>query len=185
MSEFARELTDLIENLADDARDKAGDQVWARVCELGLAAIGIPEEQGGSGGSLADLIVVVRELARAGLRTPIVEASTAAYAVGAAPGANFDTIVLAPDVDAVSDTVTARFEHVPFADTAGGLVMVAASAVLTIPLAGQQVAVEPGHDIAGAPYGQVRVDDAAVKHTAGEPAARAVFDDERCKAEGD
>src|ERR1700722_1664120 len=125
MSEFARELTDLIESLADGAREKAGDDVWARVCDLGLAGIGVPEEEGGSGGSLADLIVVIRELARAGLSTPIVEASTAGYAVGAAPGASFDTIVVMPDVDVVSDTVSTSFAQVPFADTASGLVMVA------------------------------------------------------------
>jgi acyl-CoA dehydrogenase len=176
VSEFARELTDLIGNLADDSRQKAGDDVWARVCELGLAAIGMPEEHGGSGGSLADLIVVVRELARAGLSTPIVEASTAAYAVGAAPGTSFDTIVSAPDLDVVSDTVNASFEHVPFADTASGLVIVSADTVVTVPLTGEQATVEPSHDIAGVPYGRVRLDTASVTHTAGEPTAPAVFD---------
>jgi acyl-CoA dehydrogenase len=176
MSEFARELTDLIESLADGAREKAGDDVWARVCDLGLAGIGVPEEEGGSGGSLADLIVVIRELARAGLSTPIVEASTAGYAVGAAPGASFDTIVVMPDVDVVSDTVSTSFAQVPFADTASGLVMVATSSVVTVPLAGESVTVEPGHDIAGVPYGSVRLDEASVSRTAGEPTALAVLD---------
>jgi acyl-CoA dehydrogenase len=62
MSEFARELTDLIRNLAADAGDTGS--VWGQVCELGLAGIGMPEDNGGSGGSLADLVGVVRELAR-------------------------------------------------------------------------------------------------------------------------
>ncbi len=177
MSEFVRELTDLIRSLAEDARAKVDDDtVWAHVCDLGLAGIGMPEEQGGSGGSLADLVVVVRELARAGLSTPIVEASTAGYAVGAAPGANFDTIVVAPDLDVSSNAITAGFAQVRFADKASGLVVVTTSSVVIVPLAGESVTVEPGHDIAGLPFGCVRLDDAAVAHIAEGPAAPEVID---------
>jgi acyl-CoA dehydrogenase len=167
VSEFARELTDLIGSLAQDAREKVDDDtgsMWAQVRDLGLAGIGMPEDQGGSGGSLADLMVVIRELARAGVSTPIVEASTAAFAVGAAPGTSFGTIVLMPDVDDLPDAVTASFAGVPFADTASGLVIVTASSIVTVPLAGESVSVEPGHDIAGLPYGCVRLDDASVAH---------------------
>ena len=112
MSEFARELTDLIRNLAEDAGDKVDDYSrGAQVRELGLAGIGMPEEQGGSGGSLADLMVVIRELARAGVSTPIVEASTAAYAIGAAPREGFETIVVMPDWDVLSNAVTASLRR--------------------------------------------------------------------------
>jgi acyl-CoA dehydrogenase len=177
VSEFARELTDLIANLAEDARAKVDTgSVWGQVCDLGLAGIGMPEEKGGSGGSLADLMVVIRELARAGLSTPIVEASTAAYAVGAAPGANLDTIVVAPDLDVSSNAITAGFAQVPFADKASGLVIVTASSVVTVPLVGESVTIEPGHDIAGLPYGCARLDDASVAHISGGPAAPEVID---------
>jgi acyl-CoA dehydrogenase len=179
MSEFARELTDLIRNLAEEAGDKVDDytgSVWAQVRELGLAGIGMPEEQGGSGGSLADLMVVIRELARAGASTPIVEASTAAYAVGAAPREGFETIVVMPDWDVLSNAITASFAQVPFADTASGLVIVTASSVVTVPLAGESVTVEPGHDVAGLPYGCVRLDEASVAHTPRGPAAPAAID---------
>jgi acyl-CoA dehydrogenase len=179
MSEFARELTDLIRNLAEDAGDKVDDytgSVWAQVRDLGLAGIGMPEEKGGSGGSLADLMVVIRELARAGVSTPIVEASTAAYAVGTAAREGFETIVAMPDRDVLSNAITASFAQVPFADTASGLVIVTASSVATVPLAGESVTVEPGHDIAGLPYGCVRLDEASVAHTAQGPAAPEVID---------
>jgi acyl-CoA dehydrogenase len=179
MSEFARELTDLIRNLAEEAGDKVDDytgSVWAQVRELGLAGIGRPEEQGGSGGSLADLMVVIRELARAGVSTPIVEASTAAYAVGGAPREGFETIVVMPDWDVLSNAITASFAQVPFADKASGLVIVTASSVVTVPLAGESVTVEPGHDVAGLPYGCVRLDNASVAHTPRGPAAPAVID---------
>lgn len=137
MSEFARELTDLIANVAADADDPGS--VWGQVCELGLAGIGMPEDKGGSGGSLADLVVVVRELARAGLNTPIVEASTTSYAVDSVTGGEgYDTIVVVPELDVSSKAVTANFTQVPFADRAAGLVIVTTSSVVTVPLAGSR-----------------------------------------------
>ena len=174
MSEFARELTDLIRNLAADAGDTGS--VWGQVCELGLAGIGMPEDNGGSGGSLADLVVVVRELARAGLSTPIVEASTSSYAVDAAAGESFETIVVAPDLDVSSNAVTANLTQVPFADRATGLVIVTASSVVTVPLAGESVAVEPSHDIADLPDAQVNLAGASVAHISGGPGAAQVID---------
>ena len=107
------------------------------------------EEKGGSGGSLADLMVVIQELARAGVSTPIVEASTAAYAVGAAPGASFNTIVVAPDADVLSNVT--NLAQVPFADTATGLVVVTTSKVVTFPLAGGSATVEPGTTLQACP----------------------------------
>lgn len=175
MSEFARELTDLIRSLAADSGD--ADSVWGQVCELGLAGIGMPEHKGGSGGSLADLVVVVRELARAGLSTPIVEASTASYAVDAAvAGGDFDTIVVAPDLEIPSKAVTANFFRVPFADRAAGLVIVTESSVATVPLSGESVVVEPGHDIAGLPDARVTLSGAAVTHLSRRPGAAQVLD---------
>jgi acyl-CoA dehydrogenase len=174
MSEFARELTDLIRNLAADAGDTGS--VWGQVCELGFTGIGMPEDKGGSGGSLADLVVVVRELARAGLSTPIVEASTSSYAVDAAAGESFETIVVAPDLDVSSNAVTANLTQVPFADRATGLVIVTASSVVTVPLAGESVTVEPSHDIADLPDARVNLAGASVAHISGGPGAAQVID---------
>jgi acyl-CoA dehydrogenase len=167
-------LADLIRNLAADAGDTGS--VWGQVCELGLAGIGMPEDKGGSGGSLADLVVVVRELARAGLSTPIVEASTSSYAVDAAAGESFETIVVAPDLDVSSNAVTANLTQVPFADRATGLVIVTASSVVTVPLAGQSVTVEPSHDIADLPDARVNLAGASVAHISGGPGAAQVID---------
>jgi acyl-CoA dehydrogenase len=174
MSEFARELTDLIRNLAADAGDTGS--VWGQVCELGLAGIGMPEDNGGSGGGVADLVVVVRELARAGLSTPIVEASTSAYAVGAAAGESFATVVVAPDLDVSSNSATVNLTQVPFADRATGLVIVTASSVVTVPLAGESVTVEPSHDIADLPDARVNLAGASVEHISGGPGAAQVID---------
>jgi len=179
VSEFASELTDLVRNLALDAGENLDDNagsLWAQVCDLGLAGIGMPEEKGGSGGSLADLMVVIQELSRAGVSTPIVEASTAAYVVGAAPGARFDTIVVMPEMNVLSNASTASLARVPFAESASSLVIVTASSVVAVPLEGESVTVEPGRDIAGLPCGHVRLNDTSVAHIPGGPAAPAVID---------
>ncbi|WAJ43317.1 acyl-CoA/acyl-ACP dehydrogenase [Mycobacterium sp. Aquia_216] len=175
MSEFARELTDLITNLAADANDPGS--VWGQLCELGLAGIGMPEDKGGSGGSLADLVVVVRELARAGLNTPIVEASTTSYAVDSVSGGEgFDTIVVVPELDVSSKVVTANLTQVPFADRAARLVIVTASSVVTVPLAGESVAVEPSRDIADLPDARVNLAGASAAHISGGPGVAQVID---------
>jgi acyl-CoA dehydrogenase len=175
VSEFARELTDLIRNLAEDAGETGS--LWGQVCELDLAGIGIPEEKGGSGGTLDDLMVVVRELARAGTSTPIVEASTAAYALdAAAAGESFATILVVPDLDVLSQATTASLAQVPFADTATELVIVTDSTVVTIPLTGDSVTVEPTQGLADLPYGCVRLDDASVTHLPDGPTAPEVAD---------
>lgn len=137
MSELAGELTDLVRGLAQDP-----DAAWPQVQKLGLAGIGIPEESGGSGGQLADLMLVIRELSRAGLSTPIVEASTAAFAIGPADE-GFDTVAVgAPGV-------------VPFADGARRLVILADAGVSVLNLSDARV--EPVVDIAGQPAGRVQV----------------------------
>ncbi|OBI19816.1 hypothetical protein A5712_18800 [Mycobacterium sp. E2327] len=175
MSEFAQELTELIRNLAADVGDPGS--VWGQVCELGLAGIGMPEDKGGSGGSVADLVVVVRELARAGLNTPIIEASTSAYAAdAAAAGERFDTIVIAPDLDVSSNPVTANLTQVPFAERAGSLVIATASSVVTVPLSAASVSVEPGHDIAGLPDARVNLAGTTVEPIPGGPGAAQVID---------
>lgn len=156
MSEFADELTDLVRDLAKGAgpvSDGQLSELWPKVQELGLAGIGIAEEAGGSGGELTDLLVVIRELARAGIDTPIVEAATAAFAIGPAGDGRFDTVVLSAETGL--DVVT-------FAPSARRAVVVGTSDVAVFELA--QVHIEPVVDIAGRPAGRVRLDSAPCTH---------------------
>ncbi|MET7400371.1 acyl-CoA dehydrogenase family protein [Dactylosporangium sp. NPDC005572] len=52
---------------------------WPAFEEHGLSLVGVPEIAGGSGGSLAELVVVVDELARCAGSTPLIESNTAAF----------------------------------------------------------------------------------------------------------
>lgn len=171
MSEFARELTELIENLTkgvDDARDGQLSEHWSQVSELGLAAIGIAEEASGSGGELNDLVVVIRELARVGIGTPIVEASAAAFAIGIAEPDTFDSIVVNHVVNSTGPTLTADLGSVPFAAFAGRLVIVGDSEVAVVPLSQAGVTIDPDVDLAGLPAGRVRL-TAATCHVIQQP----------------
>jgi acyl-CoA dehydrogenase len=179
MSEFARELTDLIGGLAADADEEADGAIssrWAQVRELGLAGIGIAEEAGGSGGGVDDLMLVIRELARTDIGTPIVEVSSAAYATGSAPRDGFDTIVVCEEVLAAEVAITASFPLVPYADTADRLVVVTASSTLIVPLSQSDVHVNPVTDIAGQPCGSVDLDGASFAPVSEGPTAVEITD---------
>jgi acyl-CoA dehydrogenase len=89
----------LRELIADLAADQSGETVgselpgaWANIRELGLDSIGIAEESGGSGGTLAHLAVIVDALGEAGLGLPIIEVATARWVLARA-GAPINTAV--------------------------------------------------------------------------------------------
>ena len=163
MSEFADELTHLVRDLAKGAGpvpDGQLSELWPKVQELGLAGIGIAEDAGGSGGELTDLLLVIRELARAGIDTPIVEAATAAFVTGPAGDGRFDTVVT---------SVGTGLGVVTFAPSARRAVVVGASDVAVFELA--EADIEPLVDIAGRPAGRVRLNGAPCTHPAVLPDA--------------
>jgi acyl-CoA dehydrogenase len=53
------------------------DQRWLQIIELGLVGVGVDEDAGGSGGTFADLLLIVEEFAVKGVSTPILESSLA------------------------------------------------------------------------------------------------------------
>jgi acyl-CoA dehydrogenase len=173
VSEFANELAELVRGLATDTDDVSH---WRTVQELGLVTIGIAEDDGGSGGRLADLLVVIRELARAGIATPIVEASTAAFAIGVPAHDAFDTVVVNRVVNLAARALTARAVVVPFAGQADRLVVVGDSDVIAVPLKQTGVAIEVATDLAGLDAGQVRLNGAEYQRVPDTADASAVVE---------
>jgi acyl-CoA dehydrogenase len=166
MSEFAAELTELVRSVAGaGSTDK-----WSELQELGLVGIGTAEQAGGSGGTLADLLVAIRELARAGIASPIVEASTALYAIGSAE--TFDTIAFT-DANLRSSSLTVELGTVPYAAAADRIVLVGACDVAVV-TNDAHVTTVPGADIGGAPVASVSLADAAARVCDDGPGARAV-----------
>ena len=161
MSEYAAELIELVQNLAEDADTPADGTVtrlWGTVQELGLTGIGIAEDAGGSGGELADLMVVIRELGRAGIATPIVEAATAAFAVGIEDTDGFDTVVVTSGPNGDLPVLTADLGRVAFAQEAQRIVILGDDGIAVVAVADADVM--PVADIAGLPMARVRVHDA-------------------------
>ncbi len=79
------------------------EAVWAGLVEMGVPTMGVPEDQGGSGASLADLAVVAEQAGAALAPVPIVEAMVTARLLAAhgrevAPGA-VATLALRPVTD--------------------------------------------------------------------------------------
>jgi acyl-CoA dehydrogenase len=173
VSEFANELTELVRSLPTDA--DAPSQ-WSTVQDLGFVTIGIAEDAGGSGGGLADLLVVIRELARAGIGTPIVEASTAAFAVGPHKRDAFDTIAVNRVVNLAAPTLSGRAVAVPFAEDADRLVLVGDSDVVVVPLSQTGVEIDTCTDIAGLPTGYVRLNGAAYQPVPNAPDASVIVE---------
>jgi acyl-CoA dehydrogenase len=179
VSEFARELTDLIRNLAEEIEappDGRMSPLWSQIQELGLTAIGIAEEAGGSGGGFDDLVVAIRELAREGIATPIVEASSAAFAIGVPPQGTFDTIVVNRVVNLAAPTLTADLGSVPFAAEAGRVVIIGDSDIAAVPLLQDGVDIKESSDVAGHPAGHVRLDQASHQPLTPPPDADAVIE---------
>lgn len=77
---MSAEVAELVADLMKDRQfgDDAG--LWDTVSELGLSGIGVPEEAGGSGGTLADLATAVLEFAARGIDLPLAQTATARWA---------------------------------------------------------------------------------------------------------
>ena len=157
MSQFADELRSLVDDLAlrDGTAPTGRAQLWERLGELGLPRVGVPEERGGSGGTLDDLLVVVEALAGHGLSAPLVEASTADWILSRVQDldAKLSTVVLldrAPLTD--GGAVSAELAAVPWArDADRVLVCAPGSAPLLVDLRDPSVTVRPGENLAGEP----------------------------------
>jgi acyl-CoA dehydrogenase len=178
VSDVSGELTALIRDIAknvDDSSDWA-PELWHTISELGLATIGIPEDVGGSGGSIKDLTVVIFELARAGIGTPIVEASTAAFVIGPPEPDSFDTVVVGSDVNLGAPTVTARLDGVPFGSEANRLVLVGDRDSAEVALAHEGVTIWVSTDVGGLPTGRVELDGAQLRSLPNAPEAPAIVE---------
>jgi len=101
MSDEQAALRELIADLAAShpGESAAGELpgAWSNIRELGLDGIGVTEESGGSGGTLAHLAVIVDALGEAGLGLPVIEVATARWVLahaGAAGDAALPIVVL-------------------------------------------------------------------------------------------
>ena len=101
--------------------------VWPALVELGLADVGIPEEDGGSGGTLSTAAELAQALARCGVSTPLIEANVARWVLAQAGAATRGLNTIAVTTSGVRETdgrLVATVPAVPWARSAANLVMV-------------------------------------------------------------
>ena len=68
-----RDLRDAVRGLIE--KTEAGQSPWRRLCEVGVASLGIPQRYGGAGAGLAEICVVMAELGRNLTASPVLGSS--------------------------------------------------------------------------------------------------------------
>ncbi|MBC9227618.1 hypothetical protein GL325_14915 [Aeromicrobium sp. 636] len=167
---FATEVTPEVIDAAERSGTYAAD-VWKKAESLDLPSIGIDEERGGAGGSLADLVALVGEASRRATPAPFVEHHLAAWLLAhsdlgqiegplTVAGLSGDPVV----VDA--GHLTATLPDVTWASDATAIVLLArdlSGADVVAVLRPQDAILESYTDIDGTPVASVVATDAAVQ----------------------
>jgi acyl-CoA dehydrogenase len=133
-----------LRDLVRDVLAGAGDH-WATMTELGLTTVGVPEEHGGSGGTLAELAELVAAVAQEGAGLPLVEHATSAWALAG----------LRPRLGTVVIGVPGEPLPVPWGERASHVVVVGPDGDGPAVLERDLATVEPGTDVAGHPLDTV------------------------------
>jgi acyl-CoA dehydrogenase len=150
--------------VADTEQHGLSPQLWAATEELGLPLIGIDEQHGGSGGSLADMLAVAEGTGRHAVPLPVAETSLAAWLLAHA-GVEVPTgpLTIVPDGSELSLTgnrLSGRATHVPWARGARRVVALVDGRVVTIDPA--RLDITAGTDLAGMPRDTVDAADIEV-----------------------
>lgn len=109
----------LVELAADIMGTAAPDQLWSRLVEAGLLGIAVPEEAGGAGLGVEEVLLLLEEQGRQVAAVPLWESLVATLALGAAPEQPF---ALAVSLDGGQPLVSACAERVVGVDDSGAFV---------------------------------------------------------------
>lgn len=141
------ELRDLVR---DVVTGEDGDP-WETLSGVGLTAVGVPEEAGGSGGETGDLVEVAESLAEHGAAVPLAEHATACWALaGSGTLPALGTVAFSgPPAGAGRLTVPwgSRASHV--------LVLAAHEPPAVLDTVSDGVVVTRGSDVAGQPLDEI------------------------------
>ena len=137
---------------------------WTEIEEMGLPLTAVPEDKGGVGGTLADLMAVLRIAGANAVPVPLAETALANLLIAAAggtPSPGPATVALG-GLAFNSGRLSGKVERVPFASVAERFVSVANAGgkpiVVVVAKANAKVTDKPSH--AGEPYGAVAFENA-------------------------
>src|SRR5216684_3610701 len=133
--------------------------LWKEIEEMGLPLIAVPEGKGGVGGTLADMLALLRMAGSHAVPVPLAETALANLLIAAAggePKPGPATLVLG-NLKLSGGRVSGKVERVPFAAVAERVVAVVGNTLAVVAKANAKVEAKPSH--AGEPYGTVTFDN--------------------------
>lgn len=130
------------------------DTAWSTFAELGLHLVGIAEEQGGSGGTLDDVMSLAVLAGRHAADIPVAESTTAAWALAEAglpsESSTSLSIPVGPSPLTIRDgVVSGTLADVPWGGSVDLVVAIVDGTTIAVRTA--DAAVRPGVDLAGQP----------------------------------
>jgi len=137
--------------------------LWKEIGEMGLPLIAVAEDRGGVGGTLGDMLALLRMAGSHAVPVPIAETALCNLLIAAAggePKPGPATLVLG-NLKLAGGRVSGKVERVPFAGVAERFVTAVGSTLAVVAKANATVAAKPSH--AGEPYGTVTFDNAAAE----------------------
>ncbi|MBL6650752.1 MAG: acyl-CoA/acyl-ACP dehydrogenase [Reyranella sp.] len=145
--------------------------LWKEIEEMGLPLIAVPEDKGGAGGTLADMLALLRTAGSHAVPVPLAETALANLLIAAAggePKAGPVTLALG-NLTLSGGRLSGTVERVPFASVAERFVIVVGNTLAVVAAANVKVEGKPSH--AGEPYGTVTFENATAEFTAPSPAS--------------
>jgi acyl-CoA dehydrogenase len=137
--------------------------LWKEIEEMGLPLIAVPEDKGGVGGTLADMLALLRLAGSHAVPVPLAETALANLLVAAAggePKPGPATVALGA-LKLSGGRLTGKVDRVPFAPVAERFVCIVDKTLVVVAKANGKVALTPTH--AGEPYGKVTFENATVE----------------------
>jgi acyl-CoA dehydrogenase len=113
---------------------------WPTLLELGLGAIGVPEEQGGAGGTLDDLVTVTRSLSRHGIDLPLPERALASW-LAAGSTQQLPAVAVVTELSATELRTKKRLTNVVWAPDSSRLVIAGPSGTFAVDTSAATVSV--------------------------------------------
>ncbi len=144
--------------------------LWKEIEEMGLPLIAVPEAQEGAGGTLADLMALLRVAAEHAVPVPLAETALANLLIAAAggrPATGPSTLALG-NLTLQSNRLSGKVERVPFAGVADRFVSVvtAGGKSTLVVVSRDNAAIDNTPSHAGEPYGTVSFDGAVLEFSA-------------------
>ena len=143
--------------------------LWKEIEQMGLPLIAVPEDKNGVGGTLADMLALLRLAGSHAVPVPLAETALGNLLIAAAgsePKAGPATLALG-NLTLNGGRISGKVERVPFASVADRFVTVVGNTLAVVAAANAKVDGQPSH--AGEPYGTVTFDNAAAEFSGASP----------------